>query len=58
MSEVNLTQLIDGSRTTATSKMEHFLIIVNDIQPLTIIKKPSILTVSAVLDPPPDLILT
>ena len=42
----------DGSRTAATSKMERFVIIVNDFQPLTIITKHSILDVPAVLDPP------
>ena len=41
-----------GSRTAATSKMEHFVIIVNDWKPLTIITKHSILDVAAVLDPP------
>ena len=41
-----------GSRTTATSKMELFVIIVNGFQPLTIITKCSILDVAAVLDPP------
>ena len=40
-----------GSRTAATSKMEHFLIIVNGWKPLTIITKNSILNVAAVLDP-------
>ena len=40
-----------GSRTAATSKMERFLIIVNDFQPLTIITKCSVLDVVAVLDP-------
>ena len=40
------------SRTAATSKMEHFVIIVNGWKPLTIITKPSILDVAAVLDPP------
>ena len=39
------------SRTTATSKMERFVIIVNGFQPLTIITKHSILDVAAVLDP-------
>ena len=43
-----------GSRTAATSKMEHFVIIVNGFQPLTIITKSSILHVAAVLDPPLD----
>ena len=42
----------DGSRAAATSKMERFVIIVNDFQPLTIITKRSILDVSAALDPP------
>ena len=41
-----------GSRTAATSKMEHFVIIVNGWKPLTIITKRSILDVAAVLDPP------
>ena len=41
-----------GSRAAATSKMERFLIIVNDFQPLTIIKKRSILEDEAALDPP------
>ena len=39
-------------RTTATSKMENFVIIVNNFQRLTIITKSSILDVAAVLDPP------
>ena len=41
-----------GSRTAATSKMEHFVIIVNGWKPLTIITKRSILDVAAVLDTP------
>ena len=41
-----------GSRTAATSKMERFLIIVNDWKPLPIITRRSILDVAAVLDPP------
>ena len=41
-----------GSRTAATSKIEHFVIIVNGWKPLTIITKRSILDVAAVLDPP------
>ena len=45
----------DGSRTAATSKMEHFVIIVNGWKPLTIITKCSILDVAAVLDPPLDI---
>ena len=40
------------SRAAATSKMEHFVIIVNGFKPLTIITKRSILDVAAVLDPP------
>ena len=41
-----------GSRTTAASKMERFVIIVNGFQPLTIITKRSILDVAAALDLP------
>ena len=41
-----------GSRTATTSKMEHFVIIVNGWKPLTIITKSSILDVAAVLGPP------
>ena len=37
--------------TAATSKMEHFVIIVNDWKPLTIIGKRCILDVVTVLDP-------
>ena len=44
-----------GSRITPTSKMEHFLIIVNGWKPLTIIAKSSILDDAAVLDPPLNL---
>ena len=36
-----------GSRTAVTSKMEHFVIIVNGWKPLTIITKSSILDVTA-----------
>ena len=43
------------SRTAVTSKMEHFVIIVNVFQPLTIVTKCSILDVAAVLDPSLDL---
>ena len=43
------------SRTAATSKMEHFVIIVNSEKPLTTILKRSILDVAAVLDPPLEL---
>ena len=41
-----------GSRAAATSKMEHFVIIVNGFQPLTIITMCSTLDVAAALDPP------
>ena len=41
-----------GSRATATSKMELFVIIVNGWKPLTIIIKRSILDVTAALDSP------
>ena len=41
-----------GSRTAATSKVELFVIIVNDWTSLTIITKNSTLDVAAVLDPP------
>ena len=41
-----------GSGTAATFKMERFVIIDNGFQPLTIIKKRSILNVAAALDPP------
>ena len=41
----------DGSRTAATSKMEHFVIIVNGWKPLIIITRRSILDDAAVLDP-------
>ena len=41
-----------GSRTAATSKVELFVIIVNDWKPLTIITKSSTLDVAADLDPP------
>ena len=40
-----------GSRTSATSKMELFVIIVNGWKPLTIITKSSTLDVAAALDP-------
>ena len=46
-SECDLTR--GGCRTAATSKMEHFVIIVNG---LTIITKSSISDITAVLDPP------
>ena len=41
-----------GSKTTVTSKMERFVIIVNGFHSLTIITKCSILDVATVLDPP------
>ena len=41
-----------GPNAAATSKMEHFVIIVNGFQPLTIITKRSILDVAAALDLP------
>ena len=41
-----------GSRTATKSKMERFVIIVNDFWPLTIITKRSILDVAVVLDLP------
>ena len=40
----------DGSRTAATSKVEHFVIIVNGWKPLTFITKSFILDVAAFLD--------
>ena len=40
------------SRAVATSKMEHFVIIVNGFQSLTIISKRFILDIAAALDPP------
>ena len=40
------------SRAVAISKTEHFVIIVNGFQPLTIVTKGSILDVAAALDPP------
>ena len=40
------------SRTAASSKMEHFVIIVNGWKPVNIITKSSFLDVAAVLDPP------
>ena len=40
------------SRVAATSKMEHFMKIVNGWKPLTVITKHSILDVTAALDPP------
>ena len=51
--EVYQTERWIGSRTAAVSKMELFVIIVNGFQPLIIVRKSSILDVTAVLDPPP-----
>ena len=39
-----------GPRAAGTSKMEHFVIIVNRWKPLTVITKRSIFDVAAVLD--------
>ena len=41
-----------GSRTAATSEMDHFVIIVNGWKSLNIITKSSTLDVAEVLDPP------
>ena len=41
-----------GSRAAGTSKVECFVIIVNSVQSLTIIRKHSTLDVAAALDPP------
>ena len=46
------TSIRGGSETAATSKMQHFVIIVNDWQLFAISTKRSILDVAAVLDPP------
>ena len=46
------TRLRGGSKAAATSRMEHFVIIVNGFHPLTIIIKRSILDVAVALDPP------
>ena len=40
-----------GSRIAAASKIEHFVIIVKEWKPLTVITKSSVLDVVAVLDP-------
>ena len=42
----------DSSKNAVTSNMEHFVIIVNGFQLLTVITKCSILDVAVVLDPP------
>ena len=49
---INLITVRFGSKVAATSKMECFVIIVNGLQPLTIITKHSILVVAIALDPP------
>ena len=48
----NLVQIRGGSRAASTSKMECFVIIVDDLKPLSIITKHSILDVAEALDPP------
>ena len=50
--KLRLISIRGGSRTAATYKMEHFVIVVNGWKPLTIITKSSILDVAAALDPP------
>ena len=47
----NLYEARGGSKAAAISKMERFVIIVTDLQPLTIITKHPILDVAAALDP-------
>ena len=51
---ISLTHTIfrGGSGAAATSKMEHFVIIVKGFQPVTIATKLSILDVAAILDTP------
>ena len=50
---LSISNYIGGvSRAAATSKMEYFVIIVNVLQPLTIVIKHSILDVAAALHPP------
>ena len=44
-----------GSRAATTSEMEHFVVIVNRFQSLTVITKSSIVDVAATLDTPPDI---
>ena len=51
----NTLDIRGGSRAAATSKMERFVIIVNDFQPLTIITKCTILDVAAALYLPLDI---
>ena len=43
---------VGGSRSAATSKVQRFVIINNDWNPLTIITNRSFLDVAAVIDPP------
>ena len=57
LGKYDLARFRGGSRTAATSKMEHFVIIVNGFQPLAIITKSPILDVVAVLDPPLRLVM-
>ena len=52
MAEIIPIYIRGGSRAAAISKMECFVIIVNDFQMLTIITKRSVLDVAAALDPP------
>ena len=54
MAEIISRYIRGESRAAAISKMECFVIIVNDFQPLTIITKRSILDVAAALDPPQE----
>ena len=51
MDRLQILLLRCGSRAAATSKIEHFVIIVNGFQSLTIITKHSILDFAAALDP-------
>ena len=51
-SSMDSNEITGGSRTTATSKMELCVIIVNGFQPLNIITKHSSLDVAAVLHSP------
>ena len=44
--------LRSGSRAAVTFKMERFVIVVNGLQPLTIVTKRFILDVATALDPP------
>ena len=53
----NVNGIWGRSRAAAASKMECFVIIVNGLNPLTIITKRSILDVPAALDPPLGILL-